>query len=258
MVDSPTTYPAVDTIATVPASTPGAPAMIVVQARMSSSRRPGKVLADVGGEPMLALMLHRLEPLDGTLVVATSDHPSDDPVADAAAALGVRVHRGSLDDVLGRFLGAVGNHDGPVVRLTADCPLIDPEVVSAVLERFAATPGCGYASNYHPRRFPMGLDTEVCAAWALRQIAAETQDPYDREHVTPALERDPERFRHATLVNDEDLGGLRWTVDYEEDLAFVRAVAERLGDRRHRAPWREVLAAVRAEPSLADFAGTRG
>jgi len=227
---------------------------------MSSTRRPGKVLADVAGEPMLALMLRRLAHLDGTgeLVVATSEGADDDPVAEAAGRLADRVHRGSLDDVLDRFLGAIGHHDGPVVRLTADCPLADPAIVAATLERFAATPGCGYASNYHPRTFPIGLDVEVCSAAALREIAAETDDPYDREHVTPALERDPERFRHAALVNDEDLGDLRWTVDHEADLRFGRKVVERLGNRRHVAGMDEILAAVRAEPSLAGFEGRRG
>jgi spore coat polysaccharide biosynthesis protein SpsF (cytidylyltransferase family) len=234
--------------------------MIVVQARMSSTRRPGKVLADVGGEPMLALMLRRLARLDGDgeLVVATSEGADDDAVEAAAAPLADRVHRGSLDDVLDRFLGAVGDHDGPVVRLTADCPLADPAIVAAVIRRFAETPGCGYASNYHPRRFPVGLDVEVCSAAALRAIAAETDDPYDREHVTPALERDPERFKHAALVNPEDLGDLRWTVDHEADLEFVRRVVERLGDRRHVAGMDEILAAVRAAPSLAAFEGRRG
>jgi spore coat polysaccharide biosynthesis protein SpsF len=234
--------------------------LIVVQARMSSTRRPGKVVADVGGEPMLALMLRRLAGFEGDaeLVVATSKGADDDPVQAVAEPLGARVHRGELDDVLARFLGAVGDHEGPVVRLTADCPLIDPRVVAGVVERFNATPGCGYASNYHPRRYPIGLDAEVCAPWALRAIAAETDDPYDREHVTPALERDPERFHHAALVNDEDLGDLRWTVDFPEDLDFIRAVVERLGGRRHTSPWREVLAAVRAEPMLADGRGRRG
>jgi spore coat polysaccharide biosynthesis protein SpsF (cytidylyltransferase family) len=234
--------------------------MIIVQARMSSTRRPGKVLADVGGEPMLALMLRRIARVDGAgqLVVATSEAADDDPVEAAAAPLADRVHRGSLDDVLDRFIGALGDHEGPVVRLTADCPLADPAIVAAVVRRFVETPGCGYASNYHPRRFPIGLDVEVCSPAALRAVAAETRDPYDREHVTPALERDPERFRHAALVNEEDLGELRWTVDHEEDLAFVRLVVERLGDRRYAAGMDEILAAVRAEPSLAGFEGRRG
>jgi spore coat polysaccharide biosynthesis protein SpsF len=209
---------------------------------------------------MLALMLRRLTQVDGAgeLVVATSGGTDDDPVEEAAAPLADRVHRGSLDDVLDRFLGAIGDHDGPVVRLTADCPLADPAIVAATLARFMATPGCGYASNYHPRTFPIGLDVEVCSAAALREVAAETDDPYDREHVTPALEREPERFRHAALVNDEDLGELRWTVDHEEDLEFVRRVVERLGDRCHVAGMEEILAAVRAEPSLAGFEGRRG
>jgi len=232
--------------------------MIVVQARMSSTRRPGKVLADVGGEPMLALMLKRLTRAGADVVVATSERPDDAPVAECAEALGVGAYRGSLEDTLGRFVGAIGDFDGPVVRLTGDCPLHDPAVIAATVDVFNATPGCGYASNVHPRRFPSGLETEVCGAWALRAIAAETDDAFDREHVTPALERDPERFKHASLVHDEDLSEVRWTVDYEDDVLFVRELVDRLGDRRYDAGWRELLETVRAEPSLAGFRGRRG
>src|SRR4051812_21226714 len=108
---------------------------------MSSTRLPGKVLSDVCGEPLLALLLNRLgrASLVDRIVVATSDEPSDDPIAEAAA---VPVHRGSLQDVLARFVGAIGSWDGPVVRITADCPFTDPSVVDAVIERFEATPGC--------------------------------------------------------------------------------------------------------------------
>jgi len=239
---------------------PRTPAAIVVQARMSSSRRPGKVLADVAGTPMLELMLRRLAAVEDVdeLVVATSDARDDDRVAEVAAPLADRVHRGSLDDVLGRYVGAIGDRRGPVVRLTADCPLIDPGLVAEVVRRYATSPGCRYASNIDPRRFPVGLDTEVFDADALRETAAETDDPYDREHVTVALQRDPRRFGHASLVGEEDLGEVRWTVDFEDDLEFVRRLADRLGPRRLEAGWREMLAAVRAEPSLADFRGRRG
>ena len=168
------------------------------------------------------------------------------------------MHRGSLDDVLDRFLGAIGDHDGPVVRLTADCPLTDPAVVAATcaVRRDARLRVRLQLPPAHASRSAWTI--EVCSAAALRAIAAETDDAYDREHVTPALERDPERFRHAALVNGEDLGELRWTVDHEEDLQFVRRVVDRLGDRRHVAGWTEILAAVRAEPSLAAFGRRRG
>lgn len=227
---------------------------------MSSSRLPGKVLADVGGEPMLALLLRRLESARRVtaVVVATSDEDGDETIAAEAARCAVGAYRGPLDDVLGRFTGAIGDHDGPVVRVTADCPLIDPGVVDDAVALFEATQGCAYASNVTVRTFPDGLDVEVVAADALRRVAAETSDPAAREHVTIAIRQDPARFPAADLVHPEDLGELRWTVDTQEDLDFVRLVVARLGPRRARAGLAEVLAAVRRPPSLARHEGVRG
>jgi spore coat polysaccharide biosynthesis protein SpsF len=213
---------------------------------MSSTRLPGKTLADVCGEPMLALLVARLRrarSLDG-IVIATSDDASDDPIA--ALDLGVPVVRGSLTDVLGRFVVAVGDHPGPIVRITADCPFIDPETVDRVVGRFET----GYVSNVEPgpRTFPKGLDTEVFSRDALLEAAREATTDVEREHVTPYIRS---HNPTATLTDERDLGDLRWTVDLPEDLAFVRAVAERLGERRSEAGIDEILAAVRAEPSLA-------
>jgi spore coat polysaccharide biosynthesis protein SpsF (cytidylyltransferase family) len=234
--------------------------LAIVQARTSSTRLPGKVLADVGGEPMLALLLRRLRharTLAG-IVVATSDRPDDAPVAELARDLEVEVHRGSLTDALGRFIGALGDRPGPVVRITGDCPLVDAAVVDAAVDLFASAPGLAYASNVDPHTYPDGLDVEVVARDALIAIDGESLDTADREHVTAAVRRDPERFPARNLRAEDDLSGLQWSVDTADDLAFVRAVVKRLGDRRHTADRHEVLAAVRTEPSLAGFAGSRG
>jgi spore coat polysaccharide biosynthesis protein SpsF (cytidylyltransferase family)/aryl-alcohol dehydrogenase-like predicted oxidoreductase len=233
--------------------------LAIVQARMSSRRLPGKVLMDVGGEPMLALLLRRLARAQriGRVIVATSDRPNDDPVETVALGCGVEVHRGALDDVLGRVVGAAAGHDGPIVRITADCPLIDPSVVDAACDLFDASPGCDYASNNDPYTYPDGLDVEVISARTLRALAAEVDDPELREHVTLALRRAPERYKTAHLRCESDLGELRWTVDSAEDLTFVRAVVERLGGRRYEASVAEVLAAVRQPPPLAEFAGAK-
>lgn len=224
---------------------------------MTSTRLPGKTLADVGGEPALSLLLRRLRGARriGEIVVATSADSADDPVAELASELGVGVARGSREDVLARFLVAMGDRTGAIVRITGDCPLIDPCVVDAAVDRFASTPGCAYASNIVPRTFPDGLDVEVADAQALREIAADHGSPAEREHVTIALRDQPERFRAASLTYPDDLGDLRWTVDDDRDLEFVRAVVQRLGDRRYDAGIAEILAAVRAPPSLADFGG---
>jgi spore coat polysaccharide biosynthesis protein SpsF (cytidylyltransferase family) len=226
---------------------------------MSSSRLPGKTLADIGGEPALALLLKRLErarSLTGT-IVATSTDPIDDAIAELASDRRVGVARGPRDDVLARIVLAIGDRPGPVVRITGDCPLLDPEVVDAAVELFLATPGCAYASNVEPRGFPDGLDVEVVDADALRAVAREDLSRSEREHVTAAIRSRPERFPPASLRGTEQLGSLRWTVDDAEDLAFVRAVVDRLGARRYAAGIDEVLSAVRSPPSLASFGGAR-
>jgi spore coat polysaccharide biosynthesis protein SpsF (cytidylyltransferase family) len=224
---------------------------------MSSRRLPGKVLAEVAGEPMLALLLARLGRAErvGEIVVATSIEPIDDPVAELAEAIGVAVHRGPRDDVLGRFIGALDGRDGPVVRITADCPFVDPGIVDAVVELFASTPGCAYASNVVHRVHPDGLDVEVVDADALRAVALETDAASDREHVTPAVRADPERFPAAHLSGDPAHAGpahagLNWTVDEGADLTFVRRLADVLGDARSTARFLEILAAVRSDPVL--------
>lgn len=216
--------------------------LAVVQARMSSRRLPGKVLADVEGEPLLALLLARLrraQTLD-RIVVATSDDASDDAIAQAAPD----VFRGPLDDVLARFAGAAAGHDGIVVRITADCPLIDPALVDGVVTLLGAA-NVDYASNIEPRTFPDGLDVEAFTTAALKTADQEATASGDREHVTTFIRGRPDRFPAVHLTGDEPLGELRWTVDTADDLAFVRAVVKALGDRRHTAGLQEILTAAR-------------
>lgn len=213
----------------------------VVQARMGSSRLPGKVLAELGGRPMLRFQLDRLADLAvDELVVATSDRELDDPIAELATRSGVGIVRGPENDVLGRYLLALDHHPaGTVVRLTGDCPLSDPEIVEAVLGRHRQT-GADYTSNVLPRTFPKGLDVEVIDAAALRTAGDEARLPLEREHVTPYLYRHPERFRLANLRSGDDLGRERWTVDTPEDLDTVRAIVAAVGGDG-RFGWREAL-----------------
>jgi len=200
----------------------------VIQARMSSSRLPGKVLAEVAGVPMLGRQVERLRRsrrLD-RLMLATSTDPSDEPVAAYAEEIGLTLVRGPLADVLARFALALEAwpQATTVVRLTADCPLTDWRVLDAVIDRLGET-GVDYVSNVAPERtFPHGLDVEVMRADVLRQAAAEADDPYEREHVTPFIYRRPDRFRIDGLTRTPSLAHLRWTVDYPADLDFVRHV----------------------------------
>ena len=237
-----------------------AEALAIVQARMSSTRLPGKSMADVGSEPMLALLLRRLRRAREVerIVVAASTEPADDVIEEVAREIGCDVYRGPRDDVLARFAGAAEGHSGALARLTSDCPLIDAAVVDDVIRLFHRTPDCVYASNIEPRTYPDGLDVEVLSSEILGRVAAQADDPYDREHVTTAIRRHLNRFPSAALICDDQLGDLRWTVDTGEDLDFVRELVARLGPRRYTAGMREILEAVRKAPSLAEYQGRRG
>lgn len=211
---------------------------------MGSTRLPGKVLADLGGRPMLAFLLDRLErlPVD-QVVVATSDLDRDDAVVEVAEAAGVGVVRGPELDVLARFALALQCHPaGNVVRITADCPLTDPAIVAASIALHVDS-RADYTCNVLPRTFPQGLDVEVIAADALRLADQEAQRAIEREHVTPYLYRHPERFRLANLRSGEDLGDERWTVDTPADLEVVREIVRRVGPDP-AFTWREALGAV--------------
>jgi spore coat polysaccharide biosynthesis protein SpsF len=230
----------------------------VVQARMGSSRLPGKVLQSLGDQPLLALVLERVGRIAGVdeIAVATSTLAADDPVADLALQLGVRVVRGSEQDVLDRYATAATELGADlVVRITADCPLVDPEVVARLLALrtaedldYAAVLTGAVPANGR-RRFPDGLDAEVLRASVLSQAAQEATSAYDREHVTPFVKARPERFRIGYLEADQDLGDERWTVDQADDLAFVRALATRLPDPV-AAGLSDILAVLAAEPEL--------
>ena len=206
----------------------------VVQARMSSSRLPGKVLADLCGEPMILRQLQRIRRARTLtkVVVATSAEASDDALARVLRTRGWPVYRGDLTDVLGRVCSAVrwatpAGSCTHAVRLTADCPLADPELIDEAV-RLALASRAAYTSNCERRTYPDGLDVEVIAADALFTAAARASDPYDREHVTPYVRTRPSLYPQAHLTHPRDRSALRWTVDRPEDLAFVRQVYEAL------------------------------
>ncbi|MCA6284972.1 glycosyltransferase family protein [Phenylobacterium sp.] len=202
-------------------------ATAVLQARMSSSRLPGKVLKPLLGQPMILRQIERLRRCRRLerIVVATSAAPSDDILAKTLSEAGVEVARGPLDDVLGRFLKVIEVLDltGDMVRLTADCPLADPDVIDACIA-FRREGDLDYASNGQVRTYPRGLDVEVFTVEALRRAAAEATSDYDREHVTPWLYRTEAPFRRGDLVQAPDRSEFRWTVDLPGDFAFVERV----------------------------------
>ena len=196
---------------------------------MSSSRLPGKVLRPLLGEPMIGRQIERLRRSRRLtqIVVATSTKAEDDAIAEYCATLGVDCYRGDLDDVLGRFLGALDVF-GPAdtfVRLTADCPLADPELIDQVVAAHLAS-GADYTANHQGWTYPKGLDVEVCQTAVLREIDADATGP-DREHVTAFIYSNPKggpsRFKIEAVKRSPPLR-FRWTVDTPEDFAFVSAV----------------------------------
>jgi spore coat polysaccharide biosynthesis protein SpsF (cytidylyltransferase family) len=199
----------------------------IVQARMTSTRLPGKVLADLGGAPMLARVVSRAAAasLVDQVVVACSDRPTDDPIAAWCRRGSVPVFRGSETDVLARFVGAAAaTHADLVVRLTADCPFLDPAVIDLVVGELIADPELDYAANVLERSFPRGLDVEAFTRDALSRMDRLGRSPAAREHVTigPRLEH-LEAFRSRSVRADRNDSDLRWTVDTPLDLEFARA-----------------------------------
>jgi len=235
--------------------------LAILQARMSSTRLPGKVLMPLAGAPMIVRQIERVaraRRID-KLVVATSLNPGDDAIEKAVRREGIAVHRGSLDDVLARFIGALDEH-GPadhVVRLTADCPLADPFVIDETIETLLET-GADYASNTPPHRtFPKGLDVEVMTADTLRRAAATATTPEEREPVTWGIWTKPDRYPPAFHAHPRRQGEVRWTVDRPDDYAFMAAVYDALykGDRAFTSD--AVRKFVRGRPDLADHGGDR-
>jgi len=234
----------------------------VVQARLGSTRLPGKALLPIAGRPMLEHVLARAAAVPGVdrVVLATTTSPEDAALVDLARAVGIASVRGSVSDVLDRFHAALTDHPADaIVRITADCPLLDPEVAGRVVAEYRRRAGdVDYVSNVHPPTFPDGLDTEVISAAALVCAWREATAGSDREHVTPYVWSRPERFRLANVSRAEDLSSLRWTVDDARDLAFVREVYGKLSPRAALFGIDGVLDVLRACPEIGALnAGTR-
>lgn len=221
----------------------------IVQARMGSTRLPNKVMKQIAGVPMIELLLTRLARAVEVdeIVVATSEDTRNQPLVDHVGSLGYRCCRGSEDDVLARFVAAAREAGADVVvRITGDCPLVDPVLVDAAIRGFRAA-GVDYFSNVAPPSYPDGLDIEVFTRAALECAAVESNERFDHEHVTPYLRSG--RFTTAGMSSGENLSGLRWTVDEAADFAVVSAVFGHFAPDIHFG-WRQVLDLQRSQPDL--------
>jgi spore coat polysaccharide biosynthesis protein SpsF len=242
----------------------------IIQGRMSSSRLPGKILADIAGQPMLQrvfIRTSRAATVTETIFATTTD-PSDDPVAEYCDFSGIPFRRGSLYDVLDRYYQAARQARAEViVRVTADCPVIDPALIDDVVKALLEDEYDFVCNRLPPpfhRTYPIGLDVEVCTFAALEKAWKESTETFHREHVMPYFYEgvelstvsrqlskgtSPRGFRVALLNHTTDFGNYRWTVDTPEDLEFMRQVYSRF-DGRDDFSWKEVLDLVHNEPQL--------
>jgi spore coat polysaccharide biosynthesis protein SpsF len=223
----------------------------IIQARMGSTRLPGKVLMDLGGQSVLRRVVRRLQraKLVQLIVVATSVASGDDAIAAECVRLQVPCFRGSEDDVLDRYYRAAQSWPSDaVVRITADCPLIDAAVVDQTIEVFLSS-GTDYSSNSQ-ETYPLGISAEVFSVGALGRAWRQARKAYEREHVTPFFYEHPELFRISTISAHGDYSRYRLTLDTGEDLQLMRAVYANF-DNQDTMSWQHVVALLERRPELA-------
>lgn len=225
-----------------------------IEARMTSSRLPGKVLKETTGRPMLELMVERLRrvPLLDQIVIATTTNATDDPVETLARRLGIGWFRGSEEDVLARVLGAAHAHEADViVELTGDCPLIDPAIVTRCIEDYR-TGGADYVANVLERTYPIGMDTQVFATKILEDVARRTDDTTDHEHVSLYIYRHPELYRLRNLTASAALHDpeLRLTLDTPADFELIDSIFRHFLPTKPDFDLADILALLKQQPAL--------
>jgi spore coat polysaccharide biosynthesis protein SpsF len=234
------------------------PVVAVVQARMTSTRLPGKVLMQLAGEPLIRRVVERVQRIAGVdrVVVALAQGPEHDDVEPALDGADVLVVRGSETDVLARTAAAARAADAvTVMRITSDCPMIDPAVSASILAAYAAGQGAGirYARTGFDTGFPLGFDTEVLPAQALYEAEVQASDPYEREHVTPYIWRRPERFPATILAAQPDRRHWRLVVDTKDDYRLAAAIYECLHGDTPEFGYMELCALFEARPDLLEI-----
>ena len=226
--------------------------LAIIQARMSSKRLPGKVMKPIIGRPILSLEIERLSRCTtiDQIVVATSDRAEDDPIEDLCHSIDCDIYRGSLNNVLDRYYQTAMKYSADhVVRLTGDCPLIDPKLVDDLINYYI-NEDFDYACNSHPPTLPDGLDAEIISFDTLRDTWKNAQGPYELEHVTPYIIRHPDKFRIANWEYPIDLSQHRWTVDEKEDFELVRLIFEALYPKMPEFSMSDVLNYIDKRPEL--------
>lgn len=226
----------------------------IIQARVGSTRLPGKTLKPLAGQPMLARVVERTRRarLLNEVVVATTRSPRDDVIADLCRQRGWPWERGSEEDLLDRYREAARARSADiVVRITSDCPLIDPGIIDAVVGEFLGGSWDYVSNTLEPRTFPRGLDVEAVSFAALDRAWRESRNSSWREHVTPYIYRHPETFRLHRVANERDLSYHRWTVDTPEDYELIRRIYDHF--RGDAFTWLEVLGLLEEHPDWVEI-----
>ncbi|MED1872999.1 glycosyltransferase family protein [Brevibacillus borstelensis] len=226
----------------------------IIQARMGSTRLPGKVLKTLVDKSVLAHVVDRAQAIDGIdeVVVATTTNAEDDAIVEETKRLGAAFYRGSETDVLARYYEAARAYQADVVmRITSDCPLLDPEVSGLVLRNFHAEDTFDYVSNTLERSYPRGLDTEVFTFDALTTAFMEAKEYHQREHVTPYLYENSLRFHCKSVRSETDYSRYRWTLDTPEDWELIVRMYEHLYEPDKLFAWKDSLALMERYPELA-------
>ena len=228
-----------------------------IEARMTSSRLPGKVMLLAAGKPMLEHLVNRLKQVNliEEIVLATTVNAADDCLIDEARRLGIKSFRGSEDDVMERVIGAASSVSADIiVEITGDCPIIDPLLVEQTIQMFLNN-DCDYASNAHVRSYPDGMDVQVYRLDTLKRSAAMTIDPIDHEHVTAHIIRHPELFHQTALVAPPDCfwPELGLTLDEQQDYQLLKHIIEDLGADNEYFSCRDAVNYMRCNPQLIEL-----
>lgn len=230
--------------------------VVIIQARLGSTRLPGKVLLPIGGRPMFSYQIERLRRCRRVdrIVVATTTQPADDALVNFCRSEGIDCTRGSESDVLSRYAQAAEAFGATVVvRITSDCPLLDPQLVDDAIDAFGADGSVDYLSNMIAPSWPYGMAVEVMSRKALDEAAQEAKDPAEREHVTPFIYWRPQRYRLKSLTRQPDLSAHRWTVDTPEDFKLVSLILTALHPQRPAFDMPDVLELLAAHPDWVEI-----
>ncbi|RUS43050.1 cytidylyltransferase domain-containing protein [Cohnella sp. AR92] len=230
--------------------------VIIIQARMGSTRLPGKVMVKLNGRHVLQHVIERCRrvKLADKVIVATTDNNEDDAIEAFCLTLDVPCYRGSEQDVLGRYYeAAVLHHATVVVRVTSDCPLLDPEICDKVISMLHNSEEAVYCSNDLERTFPRGLDVEVFRMSALQEAYRTAREPYQREHVTPYIYEANSPDFLLCLKNEENLSHHRWTLDTEEDMKFMIELFKRMDTGTEDYSWKSVVPIINRHPDISSI-----